>query len=101
MYTISMQLKDRGYDMMGEMNSALLERIITAVNELTDDEFVDVLKGVRGGFSLGGGSTFKLCDDHCSLGAVENVHCAWLDPGERCRGKYCKHISTKRRAKNG
>jgi len=85
---------DRKINLIEEKNQALLNRIIQAINELEDDEFVDILYGRRGSLSFlrNGNGNFKLCDERCICGDIENVPCQWLKQGEECRGIFCPHF---------
>jgi len=85
---------DRNLDLIEEKNQALLDRIIQALNELDDDDFVDVLYGNRGSLSFlqSGRGTFKLCDERCICGNIDNVRCQWLEEGEQCRDVFCPHF---------
>lgn len=86
--------EDRDIDMIENVNIALLDRIIQAFNDLGDNEFIDVLWGVRCNFSLLQNETgeFKLCDANCIMGMVDNIRCQWLEKGQRCKDVYCEHF---------
>ena len=99
-----MELKThRRFDMIQGINLALLDVIITELNKLDDGEFADVLEGNRGSFSFcGGQGGFKLTETNCVNGDIENVHCPWLEEGERCKGQeYCSHFISKQEATKG
>jgi len=85
---------DRNIDMVEEINIALLAKIIEAINELTSDEFVDLVRGYRGSLSFlqSNSGSFKLSDDRCICGGIENIPCQWLRQGERCNGEFCQHF---------
>jgi len=85
---------DRKLNLIEEKNQALLNRIIQAINELEDDEFIDILYGRRGNLSFlqNGSGDFKICDERCKYGDIENVPCQWLKQEKQCRGIFCPHF---------
>ena len=87
-------LKDRNIDMMDEKYLALVNRIISALNELDDSELIDVLRGLRGSFNLlpTDRGAFKLACVGCICGSIENIPCQWLEKGQKCEGSSCAHF---------
>ena len=94
---------NRKLNLIEEKNQALLDRIIQAINELDDKEFIDVLYGHRGSLSFlrSGNGSFKICDERCACGDIENVPCQWLKQGEQCRGVFCPNFIRTFRKKGG
>ncbi len=96
--------ENRKFDMIQEINTGLLDVIIAELNKLDDGEFADVLEGNRCNFSSlqNGKGAFKLTEANCINGHIENVHCPWLEDGERCKGQtYCSYFIAKEEATKG
>lgn len=78
-------------DLIGDKNLVLMERIEAAIDDLTDDEYLDLLEGNRGSLLTlrNGEGSFKLCEATCICGNTDNVPCQWLRAGDKCDGVFC------------
>ena len=86
------KFKLRKMNMIKEINISLEKLIVSSINDLDNDEFIDLIRGRRGNLSFlqADSGSFKLSEENCICGDIENFPCQFLPLGEKCQGNYCK-----------